>query len=118
MTVQYITDEHGRKLAAVVPIDEWEALRVMNLEYAEDEIPPEELAEADAAWAGYQADPSTAQPVEDVMREFGIDPKNGSFTRPVERVQEKAGGGQQRADCFWKITLGGSPTCSTTAYGI
>ena len=68
MNIQYVTDEQGQKLAVVVPIHDWEALLVRNLEYADD-VTPEEIAEAEEAWAEYQADPSTAKPIEQVIRE-------------------------------------------------
>lgn len=77
MGVQYVLDAEGRRSAVIVPIEEWEALRVKNLEYAEDRLSDEEIAEAEAAWADYQADPDSAQPVEEVMREMGLDPKKG-----------------------------------------
>lgn len=72
MGVQYVLDAEGRRSAVIVPIEEWEALRVKNLEYAEDRLSDEEIAEAEAAWAAYQKDPDSAQPVEEVMRELGL----------------------------------------------
>lgn len=77
MGVQYVLDAEGRRSAVIVPIEEWEALRVKNLEYAEDRLSAEEVAEAEAAWTDYQADPDSAQPVEEVIREMGLDPKKG-----------------------------------------
>ena len=74
MSIQYVLDAEGRRSAVIVPIEEWEALRVKNLEFAEDQLSAEEIAEAEAAWAQYQADPGSAQPVEEVMRQLGLDP--------------------------------------------
>jgi hypothetical protein len=75
MSIQYVHDPQGRRTAVIVPIEEWDALRVKNLEYAEDRLSPQESAEADVAWAAHLADPSGAQPVDEVMREMGLDPK-------------------------------------------
>lgn len=47
----------------------------LERERADDELSPEEAARCDEAWAEYQRDPSTAQPIEDVARELGIDLK-------------------------------------------
>ncbi len=77
MSVQYVLDAEGRRSAVIVPIEEWEALRVKNLEYAEDRLSDEEVAEVEVAWAAYQKDPDSAQSVEEVMRELGVDPKKG-----------------------------------------
>jgi hypothetical protein len=73
MNVQYITDEQGKKIAVIVPLAEWEALQA-HIEYADD-VPPELIAEAEKALAEYEADPSTAQPIEEVMKEFGCTPE-------------------------------------------
>jgi hypothetical protein len=37
MSIQYVIDDHGRKVAVQIPIDEWEALRD-GLESLEDAI--------------------------------------------------------------------------------
>lgn len=69
MNIQYVTDEQGQKLAVMVPIHDWEALLVKNLEYADD-VTPEEIVEAEAAWADIQANPEKAEPIEQVMKEL------------------------------------------------
>jgi hypothetical protein len=74
MGVQYVIDEDGSRTAVVVPIEEWEALRVRNLEFAED-VPPEAIQEATQALAELAADPSLARPVEEVMRDFDCRPE-------------------------------------------
>ena len=68
MGIQYMVDKQGQKVAVVIPIEDWEAIQARDIEYA-DEVTPEEIAEAEAAWAEYQADPSTAKSIEQVMRE-------------------------------------------------
>lgn len=74
MPVQYVTDENGRKTAVQIPIEEWEALRIRNLEFADD-VPPEAIEEARQALAELKADPSLARPIEEVMRDFGCKPE-------------------------------------------
>jgi len=68
MDIQYMVDKQGQKVAVVIPIEDWEAIQARDIEYADD-VTPEEIAEAEAAWAEYQADPGTAKPIEQVMRE-------------------------------------------------
>ena len=75
MDIRYITDEQGHRVAVQIPIDAWEALRVRNLEYAEDVL-PEEIAEAEAAWADIQANPNKAESLEQ-MREELLGRKSG-----------------------------------------
>jgi hypothetical protein len=69
MPVQYVIDEQGRRTAVQIPIEEWEALRVRNLEFADD-VPAEEIARAKGAMAEIRADPGKAEPIETVMREL------------------------------------------------
>lgn len=65
MPIQYLTDEQGRKTAVQVPIEEWEAL--LERIDPDDELSPEEMAEAEAGWREYLEGKS--KPLEQVMRE-------------------------------------------------
>jgi PHD/YefM family antitoxin component YafN of YafNO toxin-antitoxin module len=53
MSIQYVTDEQGEKIAVVVPIQEWEAL-LGRLE-DDDSLSPEEASRADESWQEYVA---------------------------------------------------------------
>ncbi len=48
MPIQYITDARGRKVAVVVPFEEWEALQEKL-----DKLTPAEVGASDAAWQDY-----------------------------------------------------------------
>jgi hypothetical protein len=65
MSVQYITDEKGNKVPVLFPLSEWETLQA-HVEYADD-VPPELIAEAEKALAEYEADPTTARSVEEII---------------------------------------------------
>ena len=67
MSVQYLTDDQGRRTAVVVPIEEWENLQA-HIEYASDTT-PEEIAGANAAWEEHLKEPTKAKSVEQVIVE-------------------------------------------------
>ena len=67
MSVQYLTNDQGRRTAVVVPIEEWENLQA-HIEYACDTT-PEEIAEANAAWEEHLKEPTKAKSVEQVIVE-------------------------------------------------
>ncbi len=69
MTLQYLTNEQGQKVAVVVPLQDWEVLRIKNFEYADD-VPEELIAEAEKAWEEHQKDPGKAQTIEEVRKEL------------------------------------------------
>jgi PHD/YefM family antitoxin component YafN of YafNO toxin-antitoxin module len=50
MPIQYITDARGKKVAVVVPLEEWKALQEKL-----DKLTPEEAAASDSAWQDYLA---------------------------------------------------------------
>jgi PHD/YefM family antitoxin component YafN of YafNO toxin-antitoxin module len=53
MSIHYVTDEQGEKIAVVVPIQEWEAL-LGRLE-DDDSLSPEEASRAEESWQEYVA---------------------------------------------------------------
>jgi len=67
MSVQYLTDDRGRRTAVVVPIEEWENLQA-HIEYASDAT-PEEIVEANAEWEEHLKAPTKAKSVEQVIVE-------------------------------------------------
>jgi hypothetical protein len=67
MSVQYLTDDQGRRTAVVVPIDEWENLQA-HIAYASDAT-PEEIVEANAEWEEHLKEPTKAKSVEQVIAE-------------------------------------------------
>ncbi len=67
MSVQYLTDDQGRRTAVVVPIEEWENLQA-HIGYASD-VTPEEIVEAKAEWEEHLREPSKAKSIEQIMVE-------------------------------------------------
>lgn len=67
MSVQYLTDDQGRRTAVVVPIEEWENLQAY-IEYASDAT-PEEIVEAKAEWEEHLQQPSKAKSIGQVIVE-------------------------------------------------
>ena len=66
-SVQYLTDDQGRRTAVVVPIEEWENLQA-HIEYATDAT-HDEIAEANAQWEEHLKEPTKAKSVEQVITE-------------------------------------------------
>ena len=62
MPIQYITDARGKKVAVVLPLEEWEALQEKL-----DELTPAEAAASDAAWQDYLA--GKTKPLAQVVKE-------------------------------------------------
>jgi len=62
MPIQYITDARGKKVAVVVPLEEWEALQEKL-----DKLTPAEAAAADAAWQDYLG--GKTKPLAQVIKE-------------------------------------------------
>ena len=62
MPIQYITDAKGKKVAVVVPMDEWEALQEKL-----DKLTPAEAAASDSAWQDYLA--GKTKPLSQVIKE-------------------------------------------------
>ncbi len=50
MPIQYLTNAKGKKVAVVVPLEEWQALQEKL-----DKLTQAEAAASDAAWADYLA---------------------------------------------------------------
>lgn len=50
MAVQYLTDESGKPIAVVIPIEQWEALQS---EFEEEKVTEEELKDAERGWNEY-----------------------------------------------------------------
>ncbi|MEW6263343.1 MAG: type II toxin-antitoxin system prevent-host-death family antitoxin [Thermodesulfobacteriota bacterium] len=73
MNVQFLTDEHGRRTAVVVPISEWESLQE-KIQYLA-ELSPEEMKEFDSAREDVEAHPEKLVPLEQVMKGFGVEPR-------------------------------------------
>jgi len=53
MSIHYVIDDQGQKIAVVVPIHEWEALLGKLVD--EDGLSPEEASGADESWHEYLA---------------------------------------------------------------
>ncbi len=62
MPIQYITDARGKKVAVVVPVEEWQALQEKL-----DKLTPAEAAASDAAWQDYLA--GQTKPLDQVIKE-------------------------------------------------
>ena len=62
MPIQYITDARGKKVAVVVPLEEWEALQEKL-----DRLTPAEAAASDDAWQDYLA--GQTKPLAQVIKE-------------------------------------------------
>ena len=62
MPIQFITDDRGKKVAVVVPLEEWEALQEKL-----DKLTPAEAAASDAAWEDYLA--GKTKPLAQVIKE-------------------------------------------------
>jgi PHD/YefM family antitoxin component YafN of YafNO toxin-antitoxin module len=69
MPIHYITDARGKKVAVVVPLEEWEALQEKL-----DKLTPAEAAAADDAWQDYLAGKS--KPLAQVIKEQLHDREN------------------------------------------
>ncbi len=75
MGVQYVVDENGVPVAAVVPIREWEALKVLNIDYVREELTPEAARAADEAWNAYQAGQDKGAGLDELERELLGEPR-------------------------------------------
>lgn len=62
---QYITDANGKRVAVVLPLDEFECL----LEHAEEPT-PQELADSEAAWQDWLSGQDQGEPLAQVRREL------------------------------------------------
>jgi PHD/YefM family antitoxin component YafN of YafNO toxin-antitoxin module len=62
MPIQYITDSQGKKVAVVVPMEDWEALQEKL-----DKLSPAEAAASDSAWQDYLA--GKTRPLAKVIKE-------------------------------------------------
>jgi len=62
MPIQYITDARGKKVAVVVPVEEWQALQEKL-----DKLTQAEAAASDAAWQDYLA--GKTKPLAQVIKE-------------------------------------------------
>ena len=62
MPIQYITDARGKKVAVVVPLEEWQALQEKL-----DKLTPAEAAAADGVWQDYLA--GQTKPLAQVIKE-------------------------------------------------
>lgn len=62
MPIQYITNARGKKVAVVVPLEEWEALQERL-----DKLTPAEAAASDDAWQDYLA--GKTKPLSQVIKE-------------------------------------------------
>ncbi len=55
MPIHYLTDAQGKKVAVVVPLEEWEALQTKLRDLAYIELSPAEAAASEAAWQDFLA---------------------------------------------------------------
>ena len=62
MPIQFITDARGKKVAVVVPVEEWQALQEKL-----DQLTQAEAAASDAAWQDYLA--GKTKPLSQVIKE-------------------------------------------------
>jgi PHD/YefM family antitoxin component YafN of YafNO toxin-antitoxin module len=62
MPIQYITNARGKKVAVVVPLEEWQALQEKL-----DKLTQAEAAASDAAWQDYLA--GKTKPLGQVIKE-------------------------------------------------
>jgi len=67
MTVQYLTDAKGKKVAVVVPLKEWEDLQARLRDLTYEELTPQEVAASDAAWEDFLA--GKTKPLAQVIKE-------------------------------------------------
>ncbi|MDD3580413.1 MAG: hypothetical protein PHW74_05255 [Desulfobacca sp.] len=66
MSIQYIIDADGKKVAVIVSLEEWEYLQAKLREYGE-ELSPEEIAASEAAWEDYLS--GKTRPLAQVIKE-------------------------------------------------
>jgi len=62
MPIQYITNTRGKKVAVIVPLEEWQALQEKL-----DKLTQAEASASDAAWADYLA--GKTKPLAQVIKE-------------------------------------------------
>jgi PHD/YefM family antitoxin component YafN of YafNO toxin-antitoxin module len=62
MPIQYITNARGKKVAVIVPLEEWQALQEKL-----DKLTQAEASASDAAWADYLA--GKTKPLAQVIKE-------------------------------------------------
>lgn len=72
MNIQYLVDEQGRRTAVVVSLADWDALQEKIRNMAE--LSTEEAAEFDQADRDTQNHPEKLVSIEQVMKNFGIEP--------------------------------------------
>jgi PHD/YefM family antitoxin component YafN of YafNO toxin-antitoxin module len=62
MPIQYITNTRGKKVAVIIPLEEWKALQEKL-----DKLTPAEASASDSAWADYLA--GKTKPLAQVIKE-------------------------------------------------
>ena len=67
MAIQYLTDAKGKKIAVVVPLEEWEALQAKLRALTSEELSPEEAAASEASWQDFLA--GKTKPLAQVIKE-------------------------------------------------
>ncbi|MBM4273808.1 MAG: hypothetical protein FJ134_04985 [Deltaproteobacteria bacterium] len=67
MAVQYLTDAKGKKVAVVVPLEEWETLQARLRDLTYEELTPAGAAASDAAWQDFLA--GNTKPLAQVIKE-------------------------------------------------
>lgn len=67
MSVQYLTDARGKKVAVVVPLAEWEALQAKLRDLSYQELSPEEAVASDVALEDFLA--GKTKPLAQVVKE-------------------------------------------------
>ena len=67
MAVQYLTNAKGKKVAVVVPLEEWEALQAKLRDLSYEQLSPVESAASDAAWQDFLA--GKTKPLAQVIKE-------------------------------------------------
>ncbi len=67
MPIHYLTDARGKKVAVVVPLEEWETLQTKLRDLAYIELSPAEAAASEAAWQDFLS--GKTKPLAQVIKE-------------------------------------------------
>jgi len=67
MPIHYLTDAQGKKVAVVVPLEEWEALQAKLRDLTYEELSPAEAAASETAWQDFLA--GKTKPLAQVIKE-------------------------------------------------
>ena len=84
MSIQYITDEQGQRVAVQIPIEEWETMR-QRLEHSLDErLSPEDEADRKKAYAELAA--GEALDLREAMKALSCNGRHGGPCLPDQQT--------------------------------